>query len=603
MRKNFTHIFKMLVIVLTFQFSNFLTLSLNAENITDIYDNQPSITNCSAGTIKQSIKDKILKYVNDIRAIHKLAPVTYETAGDVNAQEAALICTANGNITHTPPSSSACYTSNGRKGAEESNLYIYYFQGGGGILPNSEESIDAWMIDDNTPSLGHRLSIINPFLTKLAFGRVDGKPKAGSMQSWDVTSMTMNYQTYVNGTTTVDYVACPQNNYPINLFKKDWLMSFSAIADKNFWGGNFQSVNFSNATIKVSNGNTNLQISDVSFNNNGNGSMGNCLIWKAGGLQDEVEYDVTISNVFVNGQSKNFTYKFKLTNQAAALPTKPLLATPSNNATKVNEDVTFEWNKVTGNQVTYDFQVASEDLTFENKVENYNSNTFFVQGLPSGKKFNWKVRAINEVGVGEWSETFTFTTAKGMPSRASLLTPLELSTVPYENINFTWEFDENAEKYEFQVSNEKIFIAQTMFLNETNLTKNSYLYETSTKKLKSDSRYYWRVRASNTDETGEWSDIYEFKIDKIQSVRGENNNDFSILSMSNNNYSIKFKSDIVGLNFDLFDMMGNKIGETKKSNSNEININFDELNISNGVYLLVLNYNNKQNTIILNYSK
>lgn len=133
-------------ILLLFNFSN----QAFSENIGEIYEIVPNITNCTAGKLNTSIQDKILKYVNDIRAIHKLAPITYEIAGDKDAQEAALICTANGTITHTPPSTFACYTSSGRKGAEESNLYIYYFQGGGGILPNSEESVDAWMIDDNT---------------------------------------------------------------------------------------------------------------------------------------------------------------------------------------------------------------------------------------------------------------------------------------------------------------------------------------------------------------------------------------------------------------------------------------------------------------------
>lgn len=603
MRKSFTHIFRMLVIALIFQFSNSLTSTLYAENAADIYDNQPNIGNCNAGTIKQTIKDKILKYVNDIRTIHGLSAVTYATDGDVKAQEAALICTANGTISHTPPPSSACYTANGRTGAEQSNLYIYYFQGGGGILPDSDESIEAWMIDDNTPSLGHRLSIINPFLTKIAFGRVDGKPKAGDMQAWDVSSMTMNYQSYVNGSTTVDYVACPQNNYPVKLFKKDWLMSFSAIADKDNWGGNFQSVNFNNATIEVKNGNTKLSITDKSFNNNGNGSMGNCLIWKAVGLQDEIEYDVAIGNVLVNGQPKSYTYKFKLTNEAAALPEKPLLASPANNATKVKNDVTFEWNQVAGNNITYYIQLASDDLSYVKTIESYNSNTLLIEDLPSGTKFNWKVQAKSNVGSGEWSELSYFTTAKGMPDRASLLTPQHLALVPYENINFTWESDANAEKYEFQVSNEKIFIPQTMFINETTLVANNYTYLVSTQKLKSDSKYFWRARATNSDETGEWSDIYEFKIDKIQSVRGELNNDFSILSLNNNQYTIKFNGNINNAKFDLFDMMGNKIIETKQNTTNEININFDELNVSNGVYLLVFSYNNKQNTIMINYSK
>ena len=133
------------------------------------------------------------------------------------------------------------------------------------------------------------------------------------------------------------------------------------------------------------------------------------------------------------------------------MPGKPLLSIPANNATRVPENVTFEWNSVIGNQVTYDFQVESEDMTFSTSVENYDKNTFEVLGLPNGKKFNWKVRAINEAGVGEWSDVFTFTTAKGMPNRATLQEPSDLSTIPYSDINFNLADDNNAEKYELQV--------------------------------------------------------------------------------------------------------------------------------------------------------
>lgn len=436
----------------------------------------------------------------------------------------------------------------------------------------------------------------------MAFGRVDGKPKSGSMQNWDVTAMTMNYQTYVNGTTTVDYVAYPQNNYPKHLFKKDWFLSFSAIADKNFWGGNFQSVNFSGANIEVKNGNTKLQISDVSFNNSGNGSMGNCLQWKTAGLQDEIEYDVTISNVFVNGQQKSYSYKFKLTNQTAALPAKPILSIPANNATKVASDVTFEWNSVIGNQVTYDFQVESEDLTFSTSVENYDKNTFEVQGLPNGKKFNWKVRAINEAGVGEWSDIFTFTTAKGMPNRAILQEPSDLATIPYADVNFNWALDENAEKYELQVSNEQIFIPQTLFIDEPNLTTNNYVYEVAQNKLKSDSRYYWRVRASNSDEVAQWSDIYQFKLDKIESVRNENST-ISISTVDYGNYNINLPSIYQNIQSELFDNSGNKILTQNNSNSNEFDLNLNSLNLSTGVYYLVIKADRSYFSILLNYTK
>lgn len=584
----------------------FVSETLKAESLSEVYDVQPDISNCKSGSIKQSVKDKILKYVNDIRAIHKLSPVTYATEADVEAQEAALICTANGAINHNPPASSACYTTSGSKGAAESNLYIYYSQGIA-TPANSEDAVTGWMIDENTPALGHRLSIINPFLTKIAFGRVDGKPKAGSMQNYDVTSMTLDYQSFVTGQTNVDFVAYPQNNYPIKLFKKDWFLNFSAIADKSFWGGNFQSINYSKATIEISANGKKLQVSEVSFNNDGNGSMGNCLQWKVSALENEVEYSVKINNVFVNGTSKNYAYTFKLTNEkTATLPDVPTLVAPANQATKVSVGTSFEWNVIDGGtDLSYEIEVFSEDNVYQFKKSGITTNQVKDEkgDLSGGTTYRWHVRANNAVGAGAWSEFFIFTTEKGTPEKVTLISPDDLATVSYEDLTFSWLEDKKAEKYEFQISSGSVFSPANILINEAELLTNSYTYSIQTGKLKSEGKYYWRVRASNTDDVGQWSESYFFKFDKTQSVGELSASNVTVLELADQVYRLELPEIEQNAIVNIFDLSGVLLSKSDFLNTKEINLDLGGLNLTNGVYFVMLKAGNKSYTVLLNVAK
>ncbi len=47
--------------------------------LTEIYDVQPDVANCKAGTLKDSEKQAILKELNYIRSIHGLKPVEYRS--------------------------------------------------------------------------------------------------------------------------------------------------------------------------------------------------------------------------------------------------------------------------------------------------------------------------------------------------------------------------------------------------------------------------------------------------------------------------------------------------------------------------------------------
>ena len=86
------------------------------------------------------------------------------------AQHAALVCAKLNQMTHTPTKPAGMpedIYQLSRKGAGESNLYTG--------LTDSIACVDGWMDDSDTRNIdrvGHRRWIINPYMTKSAFGRV-----------------------------------------------------------------------------------------------------------------------------------------------------------------------------------------------------------------------------------------------------------------------------------------------------------------------------------------------------------------------------------------------------------------------------------------------
>ncbi|MDQ1266156.1 MAG: hypothetical protein QG635_1308, partial [Bacteroidota bacterium] len=274
--------------------------------LSDIYDVVPDLANCNEGALKDSEKMKILAVINQIRSFHGLKPVTYDYAGDTKAMKSSLVCAANGNLSHNPPTSWKCYSKDADDGAVNSNLYIQSYMSPT-QLPVSENSIVSWMYDNTTVNVGHRRAIMNPFVTKMSFGRADGM-----YQSFYVTAMSLKYLDNMPGNLSgndIDYVAYPQNDYPPSLFDNNWYLSFSCFYDKAKWGNN-TNVDYSAATIdmKKEGTSTSVQVLEQIFDLQGWGGIVNCLKWKVPTLEQGVKYNVTLSNVKVNGVTKSYSY-------------------------------------------------------------------------------------------------------------------------------------------------------------------------------------------------------------------------------------------------------------------------------------------------------
>ena len=134
------------------------------------------------------------------------------------------------------------------------------------------------------------------------------------------------------------------------------------------------------------------------------------------------------------GQMRTFSIRNKLAEDIVATWYEfykpeiavPELIFPENSSENVPIDVEFRWHSITG--VDYFSCRVSEKEDFSDDyiyAPSINDTTAVFSGLLSEKTYYWQVAAITSEGMGEWSETFSFTTE---PSTSTN----EQTNVPYE---------------------------------------------------------------------------------------------------------------------------------------------------------------------------
>jgi uncharacterized protein (TIGR02145 family) len=195
-------------------------------------------------------------------------------------------------------------------------------------------------------------------------------------------------------------------------------------------------------------------------------------------------------------------WKFTTTGTAPAVPT---LSTPANNATGQAVNPTLTWNTSNG-ATSYTLQVSTNS-NFTSFVYNQSGLTNTSQqlsGLSYLTQYYWRVSATNSYGTSNYSSVWNFTTTGTAPGVPALSTPANNATGQPINPSLTWNTSSGATSYTLQVSTNSNF---TSFVyNQSGLTNTS-------KQLSGLSyltQYYWRVSATNSYGTSNWSTVRNF---------------------------------------------------------------------------------------------
>lgn len=224
-------------------------------------------------------------------------------------------------------------------------------------------------------------------------------------------------------------------------------------------------------------------------------------------LNDLTTYYWRINSTNNEGTTGNWsnTYSFR----TIGSPQPVTLIYPEDDTTNIPINVTFKWRKgvpqTRGNLNTnaisnYQFELYLDSLTTVVTIDNLlgaNDTTKTMQ-LQNGTDYYWRVRAQSDVGWGEFSELYKFTTIVAPPATPELLSPSHNATNVSVTPTLVWNNADRAEKYHIMIATNPDF--QNPVLNDS-----SYTFNSRNVTLDFKTQYWWKVKSKNVGGESNWS--------------------------------------------------------------------------------------------------
>ena len=385
-------------------FTNFLNIS-SRENSRQFFnlvygasENVPidwngSITNCAPGTNSATYLQAVLRRINYFRAMAGIpASITFSNEYSRKAQLAALIMSANNNLSHTPSNTWSCYTPDGDIAAQNSNL----------SLGNAGPDAVVGQIRDNGGNntvAGHRRWLLYPQTRFMGSGSV---PATGTNNDSGVVWVFDQFYGTARPATRDNFVAWPPRGF----------IPYQAMYAR--WSFAYPNANFSSAVLTVTSNGTPLTVSRETVVD---GYGENTLVWIPASLDansllsyskpaTDTVYHVTLNNVLVGGNPQNFAYDVTVFDPAIAGPEyhPPVISGPSQALVQGSNGYSFT---AVSNAFGYEWrQSQTAPLTFIDGAENGLTN-FIVQAATN-------LYSLRDTGVkfaGSYSFHLTHTQA------------------------------------------------------------------------------------------------------------------------------------------------------------------------------------------------
>lgn len=273
-----------------------------------LFDVQPDPARCLAGTLKQGVRAEMLARVNALRALHGLAPVAYSDAENEEEAQSSLMMAVNRTLSHTPPSNWTCYSAAGSRAAGASNL----IGGWGNGLPfqTEDDYLASWLNEGGSAAIGHRRWILDPFLTRISYGRVAYQTAGGDRASAGSLRVFSFAGPSGPPAGVPAFVAYPVGDYPVRYFRPTDYLSFTAVASGAGGFGANARVGYAGATVTVTGPSGALAVTDVTSDNDGYGTANN-IQWRVTGLVAGTTYTVRIAGV-TGAPQTTYSYSFRV---------------------------------------------------------------------------------------------------------------------------------------------------------------------------------------------------------------------------------------------------------------------------------------------------
>nr|WP_308494614.1 DUF4214 domain-containing protein [Duganella rivi] len=262
----------------------------------------------AAGTVSQAYQDSTALRINWFRAMAGVpSNVTLDANLSAKDQEAAMMMSVNGKLSHYPDTSWKSYTAAGADAAGHSNL----------SMAAGVQGIDSYIFDygDSNAPLGHRRWVLYPQNTyfgsgSVPGGTVNGVTYYGANALWTVTAEYGGVRPKVRD----DYVAWPPRGYvPYQVVYPRWSISYP-------------NADFKQAKVVMTLAGANVPVVQEEVHD---GYGENTLAWKLSTHLDDMprtkpaadqRYSVTVSNVYVQGKPVTYSYDVVVFDPATATP-------------------------------------------------------------------------------------------------------------------------------------------------------------------------------------------------------------------------------------------------------------------------------------------
>ena len=253
-----------------------------------------------AGATSSAHQDAVIHRVNYYRALAGMpADITIKPEWVPKVQEAAFMMSTNRDLDHSPPTDWDHYTAAGAEAAGSSNLAL----GSAG-----RDAVDGYMRDPGAgnAAVGHRRWLLYPWTQQIASGDVpsgSGNPRANALWVFDTDNWPSFFNQIPRPATRTEYVAWPPRGFvPYNVVFPRW--SFG-----------LEDADFSQASVQMDRDGQSIP---VNLEPVANGFGDETLVWLYDneGHSDpphsipasDMDYTVTVEDVRVNGQDRDFTY-------------------------------------------------------------------------------------------------------------------------------------------------------------------------------------------------------------------------------------------------------------------------------------------------------
>jgi len=202
-----------------------------------------------------------------------------------------------------------------------------------------------------------------------------------------------------------------------------------------------------------------------------------------------------------------------------------LPSTPNGlDASVIRNSVNLSWNKSNDNEtaqngLTYNLRIGTSSNGVEimspmsmmnngqRKIialgNTYHNNSWTIKNLAYGTYY-WNVQAIdNGYAASTFASQTQFQIVTPLPPLLAL--PADGSVHVWPSFDFNWSSSVGADSYRIQVATDTSF--SNLVINQAGITGTSH-HVTG---LVANSLHYWRVRAENTHDTGDWSERRIFR--------------------------------------------------------------------------------------------